>query len=117
MRQLAKDENVPLIDLNAMSKTLFNAFGPRGTLKLFVHYPANSFPGQTQPLADNTHFNPFGAYELAKCVVENIKTQHPDLARFVRPDFPAFNPAKPDSWKHFFWPTSPMISTLKPDGN
>ena len=48
MREVAHDENVPLIDLNAMSKILFEAMGPEGTLHAFVHYPANTFPGQTE---------------------------------------------------------------------
>ena len=66
VRQTAKEQNVPLIDLNAMSKTLFETMGPDGTLKAFVHYPANTFPGQTVALKDDTHFNTYGAYELAK---------------------------------------------------
>jgi hypothetical protein len=36
------------------------------TKKALVHYPANTYPGQNEPLADNTHFNTYGAYELAK---------------------------------------------------
>lgn len=42
---------------------------------LYVHYPANTYPGQTQELKDNTHFNTFGAYEVAKCVIEGMKKQ------------------------------------------
>src|SRR6185312_2096338 len=78
MRQLAAEQKVRLIDLNAMSKTLFETLGPEGTLKAFVHYPAHSFPGQDQALSDDTHFNAYGAYELARCVVEGIRRS--DLA-------------------------------------
>src|SRR5262249_17824093 len=73
MRQLAKQENVPLIDLNAMSKILFEALGPEGTLQAFVHYPAGTFPGQENELKDDTHFNAYGGYELAQCVVVGIR--------------------------------------------
>jgi len=117
MRQLAKEENVPLIDLNAMSKVFFEALGSENSTKAFVHYPAHTYPGQDKALADNTHFNPYGAYELAKCVVHSILEQHLDLSKYVVDDFKAFDPAHPDSWKGFFWPDSPSSSIIKPDGN
>jgi hypothetical protein len=53
-----------------MSKTLYEAWGPDKSIKAFVHYPANTFPGQIKKLEDNTHFNPYGAYELARCIVK-----------------------------------------------
>ena len=56
MRQTAKEERVALIDLNAMSKTLYEAWGPEKSIKAFVHFPANSFPNQPNELKDNTHF-------------------------------------------------------------
>src|SRR3712207_7971597 len=55
--------------------TLFRSLGPEGSKKAFVFYPANTFPGQEKALADNSHFSNYGAYELARSVVEGIKTQ------------------------------------------
>ena len=117
VRQTAREENVALIDLNAMSKTLYEAWGPEASLKAFVHYPANTFPGQTQALKDNTHFNTYGAYELARCIVEGIKTGVPELAKSLMTDIPPFNPAQPDPIAGWNWPLSPMMSAIKPDGN
>ncbi len=116
MRQTGREENVPVIDLNAMSKELYEAWGPETSLKAFVHFPANTFPGQTQKLEDNTHFTPYGAYELAKCIVEGIKTEVPGLSKYLR-DTGTFNPAKPDSVDQWYWPLSPKVSATKPDGN
>src|SRR5438445_583498 len=96
MRQLAVRERVASIDLNAMSKTLFEALGPEGTLKAFVHHPAGTFPGQDKPLADDTHFNSYGAYELARSVVEGIKANGFAIARFLLEDVKPFEPAHPD---------------------
>src|SRR5216684_4314300 len=73
MREVAARQKVTLIDLNAMSKTLFDAMGSEGTLKAFMHYPADSFPGQTVAINDDTHFNSYGAYELARCIVHGIR--------------------------------------------
>ncbi|WP_266366976.1 rhamnogalacturonan acetylesterase [Tellurirhabdus rosea] len=117
LRQTAKAEGVALIDLNAMSKVLYEAWGPEASLKAFVHHPANTFPGQTTELKDNTHFSTYGAFELARCVVEGIRTAVPDLARHLTDDLPPFNPASPDPIDRWDWPLSPMMSALKPDEN
>jgi hypothetical protein len=79
-----------------MSKTLFEALGPEESKKALLHFPANTFPGQDKPLKDDTHFSRYGGYELAKCVVEGIKSNHLDLAKFLVEDVPPFNPATPD---------------------
>jgi len=117
MRQTAQEEKVPLIDLNAMSKQFYEAMGPENSKKAFVHYPANSYPGQDKPLADDTHFNPYGAYELAKCIVESIRLNNPELAKFLNDKTRAFDPAHPDDVNKFRWYESPSVSLLKPDGN
>ena len=107
IRWLAEKENVPLIDLNEMTRTLYEAMGVEPSKRAFVHYPAGSYPGQTQDFADNTHFNPYGAYEIARCIVEGLKTQVPDLARHLKP-FPTFDPAHPDNPDNFHWDDSPV---------
>ncbi len=73
VRWLAEKENIPLVDLHAMTRTLYEAMGVDESKHAFVHYPANTYPGQNKPLADNTHFNPYGAYQIAKCVIEGMK--------------------------------------------
>lgn len=115
MREMAQEEKVPLIDLNAMSKILFEAMGPEGTLKAFVHYPANTFREQTEELKDDTHFNSYGALELANCIVQSIREQHLPLAKFLRSDAPSFDPAHPDPPSIWTVPTDPFQSEEKPD--
>ncbi|MEI9806880.1 MAG: rhamnogalacturonan acetylesterase [Bacteroidota bacterium] len=117
MRQTAKEEAVALIDLNAMSKTLYEAWGPETSLKAFVHYPANSFPNQKEALKDNTHFNPYGAYELASCIVSSIQKQNLPLAKFIKKEVIAFDPAKPMAVEKFYWPQSAFVTAARPDGN
>jgi len=112
VRQAAQEDKVPLIDLNAMSKTLFEAMGPDGTLKAFVHYPANTFPGQAAALKDDTHFNAYGAYELARCIVEGIRSARLGLAHSLAPDIPPFDPAHPDPVDVFHLPASAPPATL-----
>ncbi|MEO6731151.1 MAG: rhamnogalacturonan acetylesterase [Ferruginibacter sp.] len=117
VRQTAKEENVVLIDLNAMSKTLYEAWGPEASLKAFVHYPANTFPGQDKKLEDNTHFNTYGAYEIARCIVQSIKKQQLPVAKYLKKNISNFDPAKPDDIERWYWPESPLTEAAKPDGN
>jgi len=117
MREIAKEENVYLIDLNALSKTLFEAMGPEAAKKAFVYYPANSYPNQATALADDTHFNTYGAYELAKCVVKSIVDENLPLKKYISKSYKNFNPNKPDDVEKFHWPESIFMETLKPDGN
>ena len=117
MREIAKEGKVDLIDLNALSKTLFEAMGPEKAKKAFVHYPANSYPNQVTALADDTHFNTYGAYELAKCVVKSIVDQNLTLKKYISKNYKNFNPNKPDKVEAFHWPESVFMESLKPDGN
>lgn len=114
LRTIAEEQKLSLIDLNAMSKTMWETMGPEGTLKVFVHYPANTFPGQTAELKDDTHFNTYGAYELARCVVESLRTQKVPLASELRPGIAPFDPAHPDTV--FALPQSPIVDTAIPYG-
>ncbi len=95
VRQTAKEENVPLIDLTKMSIDFYEALGPdRAQL---------AFSGGT----DVTHHSAYGAYELAKCIVEGIRANKLDLARYIVADYKPFDPAHPDPPEAFDVPASP----------
>jgi lysophospholipase L1-like esterase len=122
MRQLAENENVPLVDLHAVTRTLYESLGVQNSVKAFVHYPANTFPGQKNKLEDNTHFNPYGAYQIAKCMIiglQNLEKQGNkfDFMKYLSKDFKGYNPSKPDSFDSFKWNNSIFVELEKPDGN
>ena len=115
MAWVAQRENCPLIDLHTMTRTLFEAMGEEGSKRAFVHYPAGSYPGQTTAFADNTHFNPYGAYQIAKCVIEGLLEKEIGFLRYLRPEYPrGYNPANPDDFSQFHWNDSPHVDLLKP---
>ena len=116
-RDVATEEKVALIDLNAMSKTIFEAMGDAGTLHAFVQYPANTFPGQKQEMKDNTHFNDYGAYELARAIVQSIRDQHLPLESYLRPGIPPLDPAHPLPFADWSLPMSPFLTTDAPYGH
>jgi lysophospholipase L1-like esterase len=104
VRQLAKELNVPLIDLNAMSKQLYEAWGVEPSKLAFA-------PN------DNTHHNNYGSYELAKCIVEGIKANKLAIVKYLMSDVPNFYPAHPDSIETFKVPASPIMTAAKPLGS
>ena len=104
VKRVAKEEKVPLIDLNAMSHPFYEAMGPDKSKQAFA-------PG------DNTHHNNYGSYELARCVVEGIRAAKLDLAKKLAEDVGAFDPSRPDAMDTFDVPPSPPALTAKPDGN
>ncbi len=104
VRQVAPEENLPLIDLNAMSKTLYEAWGPETSKRAFA-------PN------DNTHHDNYGSYELARCIVEGIKASRVGLVRFLATEVAAFDPSHPDPIDSFGLPASPKASSVKPLGN
>ncbi len=117
MRQTAMEENCALIDLNAMSKILYEAWGVEKSLKAFVHFPANTFPNQDRKLEDNTHFTTYGAYQLASCIVSSIQNQNLPLAKFIKKEISSYNPASPMPYEKFYWKQSVLVASTKPDGN
>ena len=117
MRAVAKREGVPVIELHDMTRTFFETLGYENSKKALVHYPANTFPGQDKPLADNTHFNPYGAYEISKMVVMGMKQLNLPIVKYLRSDWKDYNPAQPDDYNKFVWYNSVQQDVTKPDGN
>ena len=99
-----------------MTGRLYETLGTENSKKAFVHYPAGTFEGQTAELADNTHFNPYGAYQVAKCVIEGMRTAAPSLFAHIR-DFDSYDPSRPDNPDTFKWIPAMRTEFDKPDGN
>jgi hypothetical protein len=106
VREVAKEESVALVDLEQMSRAFYEALGPEKALLAF------SAGGR-----DATHHNTYGAYELAKCIVQGIKDRRLPLAPLIVDDFGSFDPAHPDPVGAFDLPASPFSSTRTPPGN
>ncbi|HEX9152164.1 MAG TPA: rhamnogalacturonan acetylesterase, partial [Flavobacterium sp.] len=117
MRAVAQKNNVPLIDLTKMTTQLYESWGDDGSRKAFVQYPANTFPGQNNALEDNTHFNSFGANEIALCVIKGIRELTIPLKHYITNKAPAYDPKKPNYIATWTLPMSPRFEVVKPDGN
>jgi lysophospholipase L1-like esterase len=84
VREVAEQEKVALIDLEAMSRAFYEALGQERAPLAFAD------EGR-----DATHHNDYGAYELAKCVAQGMRARGLELAAFLADDFRGADPARP----------------------
>ncbi|MFH8486925.1 rhamnogalacturonan acetylesterase [Streptomyces longisporoflavus] len=92
MRALADAEDVPLLDLQALSLALWQRLGAEKT-KAYFNWTATE--------QDNTHFNPPGAIAVARLVAAELLHRGVLAPRDVR----RLDDAIPDSW--ITWPEGP----------
>ena len=86
VRQVARDQQVPLIDLDLKSQALLQEFGPETSKLLFLQLAPGEHPNYPEGKDDNTHFSELGARKMAQLVYAEIKSLNLDLAsRFVKP--------------------------------
>ncbi len=117
MRAVAQKNNIALIDVTKMTTELYETWGDEPSRKAFVQYPANTFPGQEKALDDNTHFNRFGANEIALCVLKGIRELDIPLKKQIKKETPDYNPKKPNFISSWTLPMSDRFEIVKPDGN
>ena len=112
--QMAKDAavatRVPVIDLHAMSKTLYEAMGDEGSWALFKHDADGSN-------RDGTHHNNYGAYVIARLVAQGLRDADLPIAGHLRKDLGPVDPAKPPSLAGFTLPASPTYTDQRPLGD
>lgn len=80
---VAKAHQVPLIDLNEKSKSLYQKFGEQNSKLLFNQLQPGENPNYPEGKDDNTHFNELGAREIAQLVLQEIKNLRLDLANYI----------------------------------
>lgn len=74
MKDVAKELNVPLIDLNQLSMDLFTSKGEEYVSRnYFMNLPAGVYQAYPDGQKDNTHFQPEGATEVARLVFKGLK--------------------------------------------
>nr|WP_303657453.1 rhamnogalacturonan acetylesterase [Asticcacaulis aquaticus] len=108
-REAAAESGTILIDLNAGSRTLYEAVGAKGTRALFMH-------SEDYAKTDGTHHSPYGAYELAKIVVQGLRDAKAPIAAQIADDVPSYDPAHPLSESDYKVPPSQAFTTERPLG-
>jgi len=82
-KEVAKAQNVPLIDLDQKSIELYQKFGAENSKLLFMQLEPGVNPNYPDGRIDNTHFNELGAREIAQLVLKEIRTLNLDLVNHI----------------------------------
>ncbi len=106
VREVAREQNVTLIDLQSISAKFYEALGPGKSQVAFAN------------ASEKTHHSDYGSYEIAKCVLQGIVDTKLPLATGITEDFHPFDPNHPDDPADFLLPPDPFPSADRtPAGN
>jgi len=83
VRSVARDLNVPLIDLDKKSQALLTKFGVENSKLLYNHLEAGEHPNYPSGKVDDTHFSELGARKMAQLVLEDIRALNLGLAQKI----------------------------------
>jgi lysophospholipase L1-like esterase len=86
MRELAKEENIPLLELNRLSEDLLNELGKEKSKDVFLHVKPHVYEEYPNGIKDDTHLSEYGALKMAEIIVEEIKAKNLNLAKYLRGD-------------------------------
>lgn len=81
--EVAKQYNIPLIDLDKKSRELFQQLGPENAKLLFMQLEPGENPSYPEGQRDNTHFNSYGARRIAELALQQIQQLHLELANHI----------------------------------
>jgi lysophospholipase L1-like esterase len=83
VRSVAKQLNVPLIDLDKKSQALLTQLGPETSKLLYNHLQPDEHPNYPKGNTDDTHFSELGARKMAEIVLSGIKELKLPLAEHI----------------------------------
>jgi pectinesterase len=83
-RNVAKEMDVPFVDMNKLTHDLVQGMGPEASKKLYMWMPANKFASCPEGRQDNTHLSVYGARTITRMTVEAIAEVVPALKPYVR---------------------------------
>lgn len=83
VRDVANENNVPLIDLDEKSKTMFQQLGAETSKYLFDYLVPGEHPNYPEGKQDDTHFSELGARKIAEIVLTEIKNLKLELANRI----------------------------------
>lgn len=83
VRELSKELDVPMIDLQRTSTALLEKWGVENSKLLFLQLEKGEHPNYPDGKIDNTHFSELGARKIAQLVLEDIKKLNLELANHI----------------------------------
>lgn len=84
IRTVAKELNVPLIDMQRKSERVIKQHGVENSKKLFLQLKPGEHPNYPKGVEDNTHFSPLGAELMAAEAVAGLRELKIDLVKSLK---------------------------------
>lgn len=94
-KDVAIELGVDLVDLSASSRAYLDEIGPEEAKSVFLHAPAGVYPNRPDGVADNTHFQEYGAIQMARLVALDVAELDVPLADEVVVTTPDAVPGAP----------------------
>jgi len=83
-KEVAKQLNVPLLDLHAKSKDAIVQLGVEESKRMFLNLPAGTWKNYADGKEDNTHFTPYGASVIASIVAQGLRDLNLDISKQLK---------------------------------
>ncbi|HET7897702.1 MAG TPA: rhamnogalacturonan acetylesterase, partial [Flavisolibacter sp.] len=83
VREVARKNNVPLIDLDVKSQALLQQYGPETSKLLFNHLQPGEHPNYPEGKIDDTHFSELGARKMAELVLAEVRALQLPLTHHI----------------------------------
>ncbi len=87
-RDVAQRMNCLFVDANKITHDLEQSLGVEGSKKLHMWYKPNEHPALPKGRQDNTHYNIYGAHEVAKRLADALCVEIPLLEKYRTNDNP-----------------------------
>lgn len=82
-RNVAAEEKTLLFDMDKLTQHLYQQFGVEQSKLLFLQLRPGEHPNYPEGKEDNTHFSELGARLVAQLVLNEIRSQVPELAERI----------------------------------
>ncbi len=84
MRKLAKEKNIPLLDIEKVTRNWLTELGDEPSKEYFMVLKPNEYENYKDGVVDNTHLNTKGAKQVALFVSSEIKSNISDLKEYMK---------------------------------
>jgi len=86
VRMVAKDLEVPFVDLQGLTEKLEIEYGPERSKRLHLHFEPGEIPYEPNGRHDDTHLSEKGAGIIAVLALKDIAQKGLELKKYIKPD-------------------------------
>src|SRR5690606_11391630 len=84
VREIAKELNVPLLELEERTREMVSVYGEERSKQLFLHFLPGEYERFPEGKVDDTHLSPVGAFAVCDLAVAELKKVVPELSKYFK---------------------------------